>query len=161
MRTNKPIWKNLNGDVFNKPLQELLKDAIVREQENGHTLRVCVGTDSQVYGDETEYATAVVVVREKKGAFMFIKKHKEFYPLSIKERMLYEVTQSVEVAYDICDLLDAFDVPMEVHVDINTDPEKGSNVALKDAMGYIMGMGFEFKAKPNAFASSSCADVAV
>jgi len=25
-------------------------------------------------------------------------------------------------------------------------------------MGYILSMGFEFKAKPDAFASSSCAD---
>jgi hypothetical protein len=25
-------------------------------------------------------------------------------------------------------------------------------------MGYIMGMGFAFKAKPDAFASSSCAN---
>jgi predicted RNase H-related nuclease YkuK (DUF458 family) len=25
-------------------------------------------------------------------------------------------------------------------------------------MGYIMGMGFTFKAKPDAFASSSCAN---
>jgi len=33
-----------------------------------------------------------------------------------------------------------------------------SNDALKEAMGYIMGMGFEFKAKPHAFASSSCAN---
>jgi predicted RNase H-related nuclease YkuK (DUF458 family) len=28
-------------------------------------------------------------------------------------------------------------------------------------MGYIMGMGYEFKAKPYAFASSSCADKVV
>jgi predicted RNase H-related nuclease YkuK (DUF458 family) len=31
-------------------------------------------------------------------------------------------------------------------------------VALKEAMGYILGMGFVFKAKPEAFASSSCSD---
>jgi len=29
---------------------------------------------------------------------------------------------------------------------------------LKEAMGYIVGMGFAFKVKPNAFASSSCAN---
>jgi predicted RNase H-related nuclease YkuK (DUF458 family) len=47
---------------------------------------------------------------------------------------------------------------MEVHADINTNPNFQSNVALRDAMGYILGMGFTFKAKPNAFASSCCAD---
>jgi len=47
---------------------------------------------------------------------------------------------------------------MEVHADINTNVQFKSNDALKDAMGYIMGMGFAFKAKPDAFASSCCAD---
>ena len=35
---------------------------------------------------------------------------------------------------------------------------RARNDALKEAMGYIMGMGFAFKAKPYAFASSSCAN---
>lgn len=161
MKTQIQTWRNLSGDVFMQPIKELLEDAIVRELAAGHKLRVCVGTDSQVYSGVTEYATAVVVVRERKGAFMFLNKHKEDRKLSIKERMLYEVSQSVEVAYEICELLDTYNVPMEVHVDINTDPENGSYPALKDAMGYILGMGFEFKAKPHAFASSTCADVAV
>jgi len=29
---------------------------------------------------------------------------------------------------------------------------------LNEAMGYILSMGFIFKAKPEAFASSTCAD---
>jgi len=52
-------------------------------------------------------------------------------------------------------------IELEVHADINTDPEFKSNVALKEAMGYILSMGFQFKAKPDAFASSSCADKVV
>jgi predicted RNase H-related nuclease YkuK (DUF458 family) len=47
---------------------------------------------------------------------------------------------------------------MEVHADINTNPTFKSNEALKEAMGYIRGMGFAFRAKPDAFASSSCAN---
>ena len=54
-----------------------------------------------------------------------------------------------------------YDVEMEIHADINTDPYFASNKALKEAMGYILGMGFVFKAKPDAFASSSCADKVV
>ena len=53
--------------------------------------------------------------------------------------------------------MDLYEVELEVHADINTDPNFQSNVALKEAMGYILGMGFVFKAKPHAFASSSCA----
>ncbi len=78
--------------------------------------------------------------------------------MSLKERMITEVAHSVEVAYALCDLLDRHKVALEVHADINTDPTFQSNIALKEAMGYILGMGFVFKAKPDAFASSSCAD---
>jgi predicted RNase H-related nuclease YkuK (DUF458 family) len=75
--------------------------------------------------------------------------------------MITEVAKSVEIAYALCDLLDTYKVELEVHADINTDPNFQSNKALKEAMGYILGMGFVFKAKPNAFASSSCADKVV
>jgi predicted RNase H-related nuclease YkuK (DUF458 family) len=45
------------------------------------------------------------------------------------------------------------DVDMEVHADINTNPHFKSNDALKEAMGYILGMGFAFKSQTEAFAS--------
>ena len=89
---------------------------------------------------------------------MFISNDRSRKLMSLRERMIAEVGKSVQVAYSICDLLDKYDIGLEVHADINTDPHFESNVALKDAMGYILGMGFVFKAKPDAFASSSCAD---
>jgi uncharacterized protein len=74
---------------------------------------------------------------------------------------LEEVARSIDVAFALCNLFIAFNVEMEVHADINTNPSFKSNDALKDAMGYIVGMGFAFKAKPHAFASSSCANKVV
>lgn len=78
--------------------------------------------------------------------------------MSIRERMILEVGRSVEVAYSLCELLDRHNVALEVHADINTDPHFQSNTALKEAMGYILAMGFQFKAKPDAVAASCCAD---
>lgn len=124
-------------------------------------MKVCVGSDSHVYGKEVHYATAIVVIRKGKGAFAFIRKERILQKIGIKERMLNEVAKSVETAYTIHEILDKYKVEMEVHADINTDAEFKSNVALKEAMGYILGMGYTFKAKPYAFASSSCADLAV
>ena len=69
-----------------------------------------------------------------------------------------KVSDSIQIAYSICSILDELDVELEVHADINTDPNFKSNVAFKEAMGYILGMGYTFKAKPEAFASSYCAD---
>ena len=69
-----------------------------------------------------------------------------------------DLARSIEIAYELCDLFTKYDVDMEVHADINTNPGFKSNEALREAMGYILGMGFAFKAKPDAFASSCCAD---
>ena len=154
-------WRNFSGKILNKPITSLVKESIIREQSAGHTLKVCVGSDSQAYKEHIAYATVVVVLREGKGGFMFIRNLKGSTKIGIKERMLKEVAMSIEVAYAICNILEAHNVGLEVHADINTDPKFQSNVALKEAMGYILGMGFVFKAKPHAFASSSCADMMV
>lgn len=151
-------WRRLNGQRLSLPIKEAVEQAIVRETNLGYKLKVCIGSDSQVRGGEIEFATVIVFLREKKGGFMFISNAKVHQKMTIRERMISEVARSVEVAYSLCDLLDAYNVELEVHADINTDPHFQSNLALKEAMGYILGMGFVFKAKPDAFASSSCAD---
>jgi hypothetical protein len=151
-------WRRLNGQRIEEPLQEAVAAAISRELAQGNQLKLCIGTDSQVRAEAIEFATVIVFLREKKGGFMFIRNWREEKKMSLRERMIAEVGHSVEVAYSLCDMLDTYDIGLEVHADINTDPQFESNLALREAMGYILGMGFVFKAKPEAFASSSCAD---
>ena len=154
-------WRKLNGEKIELPIKKAVERTIIREHNLGHKLKVCIGTDSQVRGELIEFATVIVFLREKKGGFMYISNSSETRTMSIKERMILEVAKSVDIAYKLCDLFDKFDVALEVHADINTDPHFKSNEALREAMGYILGMGFVFKAKPDAFASSSCADKVV
>jgi len=154
-------WRRLDGRRIDLPIKDAVEETILREKEAGHRLKVCIGSDSQVRGGIIEFATVIVFLREKKGGFMYISNSKEKAPMGLRERMILEVAKSVEIAYSLCDLLDKHKVELEVHADINTDPHFQSNTALKEAMGYILGMGFVFKAKPNAFASSSCADKVV
>ncbi|MEP7127827.1 MAG: ribonuclease H-like YkuK family protein [Chitinophagales bacterium] len=162
MKKHQPmLWRKFNGEKINMPIKKAVEQAIRYESNQGNKLKVCIGTDSQVRGKVTEFATVIVFLREKKGGFMFINNEKTTHKLTIKERMLDEVSRSVQTAYGLCDLLDAYDVDLEVHADINTNPNFQSNTALKEAMGYILGMGFAFKAKPEAFASSSCANKVV
>ena len=151
-------WRTFNGERISKPIKQRVEEIIIREQEQGYKLKVCIGSDSQVKGSVIEYATVIVFLREHKGGFMLISNASQESNISLKERMITEVAKSVEIAYHLCDLLDKYNVDLEVHADINTNPNFKSNKALKEAMGYILGMGFVFKAKPNAFASSSCAD---
>lgn len=154
-------WRKLNGERISLSIEDEVRRTIVQEKENGNQLKVCIGTDSQVKGKETEFATVIVFIRKGKGGFMFILNEISLQKMSIKERMLTEVAKSIDIAYSLCRLFTLYDVEMEVHADINTDPNFKSHDAFKEAMGYIMGMGFVFRAKPYAFASSSCADKAV
>ncbi|HVG13393.1 MAG TPA: ribonuclease H-like YkuK family protein [Chitinophagaceae bacterium] len=151
-------WRKFNGEPLNLPIYQSVEQAIVREIENGYKLKVCIGTDSQVKGKETEFATVIVFLREGHGGFMFIHNDRTTHNYTIKERMLVEVAKSIEIAYELCNLFTLYNIDMEVHADINTNPNFKSNDALREAMGYILGMGFAFKAKPEAFASSSCAN---
>ncbi len=152
------IWRKFNGELILTPIKESVEEVLIRETSQGNKLKVCIGTDSQVKGAETEFATVSVFLREGKGGFMFIHNEKTSIKYSIKERMLMEVAKSIEIAYELCDLFTEYNIDMEVHADINTNPQFKSNVALREATGYILGMGFAFKAKPEAFASSSCAN---
>jgi len=157
----KQQWRKLNGEWIKIAIADEVMNVLMREREAGNELKVCIGTDSQVKGKETEFATVIVFIRKGKGGFMYI--HNEFtkQKMSIKQRMLTEVNKSIEVAFELCNIFSRFCVDMEVHADINTNPNFKSNDALKEAMGYIVGMGFAFKAKPDAFASSNCANKVV
>jgi predicted RNase H-related nuclease YkuK (DUF458 family) len=155
------IWRKLDGTEILIPIREEVELAIIREKAKGSRLKVCIGTDSQVKMNIVEFATAIVFIREKSGGFMYFNNFLSKNQFSLKERMLHEVSKSIEIAYELCPLLDAHHIEMEVHADINTDPQFKSNDSLKEAMGYIIGMGYTFKAKPDAFASSYCANKVV
>jgi uncharacterized protein len=154
----KQKWRKPDGTHIRIPIEDEVRAAIVREKAARHELKVCIGTDSQVKGKETAFATVIVFLRKGKGGFMYIHKEVSRQKMSIRERMVTEVAKSIEVAYALCHLFTLYGIEMEVHTDINTNPAFKSNEALKEAMGYILGMGFAFRAKPQAFASSSCAN---
>lgn len=158
-------WRKLNGEPLHQPIGEEVREVLIRETNQGHQLKVCIGTDSQVKGRETEFATVIVFIRKGKGGFMFISKMSTTRRMTVKQRMLEEVWQSMELALNLCGLFTIFQVDIELHADINTNPNFKSNDALKEAMGYIQGVSagwsggtLAFRAKPLAFASSNCAN---
>jgi predicted RNase H-related nuclease YkuK (DUF458 family) len=158
------------GKKINIPLKEYLESLIKEELSMNHILKVSVGTDSQRSGAGYRFATVILItVKEDIGGVIIgrggkmissryyvnvFTKNKE----SVSERMLIEVSKSIEVAYSIADLLDSYKIKMEIHADINPDPKWESNKSLNQAIGYILGMGYEFKVKPMAWAASYCGD---
>ncbi len=169
--TNNSKWYRVNKGFINTPLFGYLDNLFKREHENGYKLKVAIGTDSQKNSNGYRFATVIVIIREEnlgdgvvmgRGGMIVAKtyysdKYKQTRG-GVKERMLFEVANSVEVAYEISPLLDTYNIPLEVHADINPDVKWESSKALSEAVGYILGMGYEFRVKPNAWASSSVAD---
>ena len=152
-------WKTFSGMPISANIIEIVEKAIIEESSKGYKVRICVGTDSQVKTQTINFASVIAVVREKHGGFMYINRSSiRRNGIQIKERLIMEVGKSVDIAYQINEVLHKHNIPLEVHADISQDEDCLSHVALKEALGYIKGMGFEFKVKPDAFASSSCAD---
>lgn len=151
-------WKKFTGEPLENSIFEEVEYILAREKRLGHNLKVCIGTDSQVKGGQIHFATVITFLRQKNGGFMFIHQDKTKNHMNIRQRMLLEVQKSIEIAHELRYIFDKNGIDLEIHVDINTQPRFKSYDALQDAVGYIIGMGFNFKAKPDAFASSSCAN---
>jgi len=151
-------WQRFGGNFLNEPVAEEVNKALINEREAGNKIQVCLGTDSQVKGAVIEFATVIVFVRRGKGAFLFLRKTLLRKKMSIRERMLLEVDKTVQLTLQLNTVFEIHGITPELHVDINTSAAYKSNTALHEAMGYVSGMGWTCKAKPYAFASSSCAN---
>ena len=106
-------WRKLNGELLQLPILDEIRLKMIEEQ--GNKIKVCIGTDSQVKGNITEFATAIVFIREGKGGFIFHNAYQTERKMSLKERLILEVSDSIQVAYNICNILDEYNVELEVH----------------------------------------------
>lgn len=74
----------------------------------------------------------------------------------LRQRLLTEVQMSIDAFIGIEDVLDGRH--LEIHLDVNPDPIHGSNIVVKEASGWVLGMGLTPKIKNDAWAASTAAD---
>ena len=151
-------WTRAEQGPINEPIIEYLEKLIAQEQEKGYSVRVCVGTDAQRKGHGHKFVTVIALLTEGKGGMLMYTTEHEHNKITLNQKLLKEVYKSIEVAYEINPLLELYDVKLEIHVDINADDRWASNKSMSQAVGYIQGMGYEYKVKPDAFAASFNAD---
>lgn len=128
--------------------------------------KIYLGCDSIKYKKgNTWYAryTTVIVIHlgGKHGCrvFSYTETERDFDPDMTKPRM-----RLMNESYKVCGLylelapeLEEFEC--EIHLDINPDKKHNSSLVINQAIGYVKGMTqLDAKAKPDAFAASSCAD---
>jgi hypothetical protein len=126
---------------------------------------VYIGCDSIRFKKDrvwyAKYATVVVVHRDSAhGCQIFydsqtIRDYGEGTE-GLRNRLLTEVNYAIMAATEIVEVLG--DRSLEVHLDLNNDPVHKSNVAVKEAVGWVMGMGFTPVIKPDSWAATHAAD---
>ncbi|MDP4181877.1 MAG: ribonuclease H-like YkuK family protein [Bacillota bacterium] len=133
-----------------------------------NNFRIAVGTDSQVKGRYTCFATGIHIHMVGKGAWCCISKRLE----NKRYRNLKEkITKETLLTYEIVDMLNEqlmdslcdfgvkyknFDCKLEAHIDIgkNGDTRK----FIREMVGYFEGIGIDAKIKPDSFVASSYAN---
>ena len=76
---------------------------------------------------------------------------------NLKMRLLQEVAYALEAFSAVHEAIG--DRKFEIHLDIASDPQWESNIAMKEARGYVLGVsGREPQFKPNALAARFAAD---
>ena len=61
------LWRTFDGQPIAEEIKAAVENVIITETQNGKRLKVCIGTDSQQKGADTEFATVIVFLRVGAG----------------------------------------------------------------------------------------------
>jgi predicted RNase H-related nuclease YkuK (DUF458 family) len=79
---------------------------------------------------------------------------------NMKQRLLQEVGMAIEAFNGIADVIGKRHCA--IHLDLNPNPKHKSQIAVKEALGWVRGAtGLEAVVKPGSFAASHCSDQVV
>jgi len=128
--------------------------------------KVYLGGDSQVFKKKGLWfakftCVFIVHIKDKHGGKIFHYSDVEqiFDKNKNKPRMrlMTEVRKIVDMYIDFGELLE--DREVEIHLDINSNHKHNSNLVMKEAIGYVMGMtNIQAKVKPDAWAAAHAGD---
>lgn len=113
--------------------------------------QVLIGTDSQNHKRETTYAIVVALYKPGKGGHIIYSRFKEPRYFNSKRdeiekhRLMTEVWYSIETAEKISNELGIR--ARYIDIDINPDVIYKSNAVLSEAVGLVVGMGYDVRWK--------------
>lgn len=141
--------------------EEMFRDIILYIDENPEEIyKLIVGSDSQAYAHEgIVFVVAVVVHRVGKGGRYYYYKQQKKQMASIRQRLLFETSLSLEVAGLLTDTLLSngySDFNIEVHLDAGDKGETKNMI--KELTGMVMGSGYDARIKPDSYCATKVAD---
>lgn len=154
-------FKKISGEKIGN-LSEYIKKYI--EDNKYDEFEIFIGTDSQkVRKNRTVwFASVICIYKIGKGAHVIYSKEKRTDLNSIHERLMEEINYSIKVALYLREnnVLDLSSLTT-LHLDLSSKIENESNKVYKAATGWVKGLGFNWRTKPDAMAASYCADMCV
>lgn len=134
--------------------------------------RLMLGTDSQVHGNETVFATVIVIHRKGKGAWACLRKIR--YPKrydSLHEKISTETSLTEEAAslfteahkMKIIDIVlphiyKGSSFTLEGHIDIGSEQQNKTKIFIQEMVARIQSVGLEPKIKPESIAAYGVAN---
>jgi len=140
---------------FDRMFQHLV--GFMQEQPE-HRYNLIIGTDS-LLGDDTIFVTAVVIHRVGHGGRYFYHKFRNRKIESLRQRILYETSLSLETASQLSAQLakNGFsELPVEIHLDVG---DRGDTKRIiREVVGMVQGSGYAAVTKPDSYGASKVAD---
>jgi predicted RNase H-related nuclease YkuK (DUF458 family) len=147
-----PTLGRLSFDgVFERVVSYINEDA-------SQTYNLIIGTDSFL-NSETLFVSAVIVHKVGHGGRYFYKKDRRRKMESIRQRIFYEATMSIELAHEIRTKLNENGfarLPVEIHLDVGDNGE--TKEIIREVVGMVTGSGYAAVTKPDSFGASKVAD---
>ena len=135
------------------------RQAILNSSE---TSSVYVGADSIRFKRNglwfAKYSTVIILHKDSKRGGNLFSRNVEMRDFgNLRQRLITEAGFAIEAATAILDVVGQR--KLEIHLDLNPNPRYKSNIAVKEALGYVKGStGIDAKVKPDSFAATHAAD---
>lgn len=126
-----------------------------REHLNGSRV-LYIGTDSK-NTTRTKFSTVIVAYTPGRGGVVIKRQYHERKIEALGERLVKEAWYSVQTALEAATLLPD-DVRIEIHLDVNANAIHKSERHLNAMVGLVVGQGFAYRVKPDAWCATCIAD---
>tara|TARA_Y100000593_G_C4279446_1_gene321949 strand:+ start:975 stop:1448 length:474 start_codon:yes stop_codon:yes gene_type:complete len=143
-------WQEVNAsNVSSKELLDILKNYV----DLGMTLYI--GTDSMLYSNYCTFSCIIAIHSNELNIANYYYQKQKLYESRYKvleNKILKEVELSVNAANYLKKNIPNANI--EVHIDIGDKERNATKHLVENARGWVAGMGYQFKIKPNSWASS-------
>lgn len=122
--------------------------------------KLIIGSDSHAYlNEKVVFVTAIIIHRVGKGGRYYFHKQKHRFMESMRQRIFYETSLSLEVASRMTEKLAEngyADLNIEIHLDVG---EKGeTREIIREVVGMVIGSGYDARIKPDSYGATKVAD---